>query len=123
MPRRIQTHADWIAEGTQRFGGLGRDLQFRCVSCGEVQTPAEYVALGFTPEQAMSRAPFGCIGREDRSRGCDWTLGGLLHLHTLEVELEEGETIPVFEFATPENAPGPGFQPVGRKNVAQAVAQ
>jgi hypothetical protein len=53
---RVQSHADWTAEATARFEEHGRDIQFRCVSCGEVQTPNGYVALGFTPEQALLRA-------------------------------------------------------------------
>ncbi|ULH17432.1 hypothetical protein MF271_19115 (plasmid) [Deinococcus sp. KNUC1210] len=103
----------WRAEGERLFGPRARDWAFRCPSCGSIQTPAEFVELGCTPEEAVSRATFSCIGRWHPTRGCDWTLGGLLQIHKLEVEAE-GQTLRVFEFATLDNAPAPGFRPLGK---------
>ena len=50
---------------------------------------------------------FSCIGRWVPGIGCDWTLGGLLRIHTLEVINGQGDKIPVFEFADDPDAPEP----------------
>ncbi len=42
---------------------------------------------------------FSCIGRWVKDRGCDWTLGGLLQIHNTEVVTDDGDTVPVFDFA------------------------
>ncbi|KFH24300.1 hypothetical protein IB61_11625 [Brucella abortus LMN2] len=56
---------------------------------------------------------FSCVGRftgapSPRStpdgKPCDWTLGGLLSLHKLEIVDENGELHPRFEIASPEEA-------------------
>jgi hypothetical protein len=39
-----------------------------------------------------------CEGRYTKGVGCDWTLGGLFRIHTLEV-VREGDVVPCFEFA------------------------
>lgn len=53
---------------------------------------------------------FSCVGRFTQAgpprrkpdgRPCNWTLGGLFKLHTLEVVDEEGQAHPLFELATP----------------------
>lgn len=112
--RRISLEA-FGEEGRALFGERGRDWQFRCPGCGGVQTPLDFVNLGVAADHAMDRATFSCIGRlPGATRGCDWTLGGLFQLHLLEV-ISGDVTQRCFEFATPENAPGPGFTGLGKR--------
>jgi len=78
-----------------------------CVHCGEVQSRQDFVDAGIHPtiEEAQRHWGFSCIGRWDVGRGCDWTLGGLFTLHTLELDLGDGKKpLPCFEPATPEQA-------------------
>lgn len=100
-PRRTMTHAEWIAEAERRFGKKAMDWRFACPSCGEDQSMKEFVDAGMTVEEAQSRGYFSCIGRWVKGRGCDWTLGGLFQIHSLDVLDEEGKKHPVFEFAEP----------------------
>lgn len=91
-------------------------LAFRCVICGTIQSAADLIRAGAgrTFDDVEKYLGFSCIGRwtkagphhptEPPGRGCDWTLGGLLHLHTLEVQTEDGKTHMRFEPVTPEEA-------------------
>ena len=97
--RRRITRDEWLAEGTSRFGPKGRDWKFKCVRCGNVQSAHDFLALGMPIEEIPKFVFFSCIGRWTKERGCDWTLGGLFQIHTLEVIDEKGEIVPVFEFA------------------------
>lgn len=104
--RRQVEKAEWLVEGRSRFGDDPLDWQFQCVSCGHVQTGRAFMdRYGLTRDGAMSRAYFSCEGRMGLSEGgeapgCDWSLGGLLWIHTLEVT-GDGDPVPVFEFAEP----------------------
>ena len=95
---RTMTHADWLAEARRRFGPDPKNWAWVCPSCHEEQTMQDFIDAGMTKEDAMGRAYFSCIGRVVKGRGCDWSLGGLLQMHTLEVVDQEGKTRPVFEF-------------------------
>ena len=76
---------------------------FKCVGCGHVQSFASFER--YMPlEDTYKYAYFSCEGRVDKSRGCDWTLGGLFQIHKLEIVAEGGEIVPCFEPATPEEA-------------------
>lgn len=87
-----------------------------CPMCGTVQSMASLVAAGAgkSEEEVSKYFGFSCVGRwanagpPDRKRppgkGCNWTLGGLLHLHKLEVITPDGNHHPHFELATPEQA-------------------
>jgi hypothetical protein len=102
--------AAFLAEGERLFGPHGRDWAFRCPACGAAQTPAQFVALGLTEDQALSRVYGSCLGRlRGATQGCDWTLGGLFQIHTLEV----GDAAP----ATPDNAPQTGWRGLGKRVV------
>jgi hypothetical protein len=109
--RIVRKHIDWFAEGTRLFGPNLRNWRFRCPRCGGVQTGQDFVDAGLTPEQAATRAYFSCIGRVVRGRGCDWSLGGLLRIHEVEVlDPTDGSTVPVFDFDRPQ-APEFGASP------------
>ena len=78
-----------------------------CVSCGTVQSRQDFVKAGASPtiEAAQLYWGFSCIGRHNPAIGCDWTLGGLFTIHTLEIDTEDGEKpFPCFEPATPGQA-------------------
>lgn len=97
--RTIYTEAEFAQEGERRFGPKGRDWRFVCPNCKTVQTWREFVELGgMTPEECESMVGFSCIGRLVKGRGCDWSLGGLLKIHTVEIEFHDGHKRPVFEF-------------------------
>lgn len=99
------------------------DYAFRCPMCGTVQSGRSLVVAGAMRDAVQNLIGFSCEGRltgagpwpseKDKSakararrfkRGCDWTLGGFLKLHTLEVETADGKVHPHFEIASPEEA-------------------
>jgi hypothetical protein len=90
-------------------------IAFKCPICGTIQSIASLVKAGVPADRAEKYVGFSCEGRFSGAgpwtkaprrqlvRGCDWTLGGLLHLHKLEVEHEDNRQM-TFEIATPEEA-------------------
>lgn len=114
-----ELHARMRAQGVS-----GRDhVAFRCPVCATVQSMASLRRAGAPDDKVEAYIGFSCEGRfsgagpwpakADRSaksqarrrvRGCDWTLGGLLTIHTLEVETDDGNVHPSFEVASPEEA-------------------
>lgn len=101
-------HREWLGEGRDRFGPNPLDWKFECILCGHVQCGRDFLALSLFPgkgqeclspeEIALNRAFMSCIGRWKEGVGCDWTLGGLVQIHTRVVVIG-GETIPIFAFA------------------------
>lgn len=98
--RRQLTHKAWLEEGSRLYGAEPTTWRFRCVKCNGTQSVMECMEAGMAPEQAF----FSCIGRYKAGIGCDWTLGGLFRIHTLEVIDDEGVAHAVFEFADSEAA-------------------
>lgn len=111
------THEEFLAEAKNRFGADVRDWKFVCPACGTVQTVRQLldavVASGGTKDDVRGYIGFSCIGRftgksddgiaakhrgEKWDQGCNWTLGGLLHIHTLEVTMPGGAR-PTFALA------------------------
>jgi hypothetical protein len=86
---------EWIAEGTRRFGEDKSQWKFKCAHCGHIQRAQDFKEIEMDPSGYVY---FSCIGRWKQDVGCDWTLGGLFQIHTLEV-LQDGKVTPVFEFA------------------------
>ncbi|MDL2279042.1 hypothetical protein LJC15_00055 [Desulfovibrio sp. OttesenSCG-928-G11] len=102
-PRRTVSHAEFLAE-LEAQGVPRHHCAFRCVICGNIQS-AFSLSRFMTPDQAANRCYFSCEGRYNNgAHGCDWTLGGLLRVHTLEVIADDGTHIPAFEPASPEEA-------------------
>lgn len=91
-------------------------MAVKCPMCGTVQSMTSLIRAGAgpTPSDVEKYVGFSCVGRfqggpsptEAREKGiaCNWTLGGLFKLHTLEVEIEGGKRVPTFEPATKEEA-------------------
>lgn len=89
---------------------------FKCPMCGTIQSAADLIRAGVSPDDVGKYIGFSCVGRwtdagphkrrNKPGRGCDWTLGGLFKIHKLEVVIpdDKGTIIPQFELATPEEA-------------------
>jgi hypothetical protein len=87
---------DWIAELKNRFGTDAKKWAFKCPSCGNVQSGEDFINAEV--ENPQGKVYFNCIGRHVIRKGCDWTLGGLLKIHTQSV-VKDGHITPVFEMA------------------------
>lgn len=83
----------------ERFGEDTKAWKVICPSCKTVQSVQDFNDAGISP--ASDYFGFSCIGRFDDSKGCDWSLGGLFQIHTLELIDEEGSH-PRFEIAEAE---------------------
>lgn len=117
MIRQI-TQKEFLNE-LERQGAPDRaKLCFKCPMCGTIQCAADLIAAGAGKafDDVVSSLGFSCIGRFTHHKpppkkedfgsqdGCNWTLGGLFQMHTLEVIMDSGEKMPVFEVATPDEA-------------------
>ena len=91
------------------------DFALVCPRCGTVQSGRSLMAAGAgeTFDDVEKYLGFSCVGRftgapsprkEPDGKPCNWTLGGLFQLHTLEVVTPDGKRHPRFEPATPEQA-------------------
>jgi hypothetical protein len=107
------TQAEWLAEGERRFGPDKRAWVFVCPMCKTRQSALDFYRAGAKPGtgEVNKYLGFSCIGRftnadphvsgEPPGKGCDWTLGGLFSIHTLEVIDEAGKAHMHFEFGEP----------------------
>lgn len=91
---------DWLDEGEKRFGKDKKQWQFVCPACKTVQKLQDLIDADVPKDDLDGYFAFSCIGRFTKGKkGCDWTLGGLLQSHKLEVVFEDGRKRKVFEFA------------------------
>lgn len=90
-------------------------LALICPLCGVVQSAQDLIdaGAGETFDDVERFLGFSCVGRwtggksprrQHDGQPCDWTLGGLLRLHELEVLTGDGQAHPRFVPATPEQA-------------------
>jgi hypothetical protein len=87
---------------------------FKCPICGTVQSADSLTRAGVNRDDVKKFIGFSCIGRftnagswkqgDQPGRGCNWSLGGLLRLHNLEVVDQQGKMHMHFEPATREEA-------------------
>jgi hypothetical protein len=91
------TLEEWRAAAVEKYGKDMREWKFKCCKCGETQSLKDFEDANI--KEPSTKFYFSCIGRWIKDRGCNWTLGGLLRMHDTEVKNEDGENIPVFEFA------------------------
>lgn len=89
----FETVADWRSEGVRRFGEHFVNWKFKCPRCGRVNTGQEFKDAGAEPNSMYCE----CIGRYDKTKGCDWAAYGFFDICTTEVAGD-----PVFDFADPE---------------------
>jgi hypothetical protein len=97
------THQEWLDEALNLFGkdSRGKDWVFECVRCKTKQTGQDFLDLGYDQDKIERVLGFSCIGRFTDKKGCDWTLGGLIPIHQVEVVMPNGHKRPIFEFAKP----------------------
>ena len=69
------------------------DATFKCPACKTLQSANDLIKAGAGKnfDEVEKYIGFSCIGRFDKSKGCDWTLGGLFSIHELEVVTSDGE--------------------------------
>ncbi len=84
------TEKEFMDQGEKLYGQDLKKWKFKCVKCGGVQTPQEFIDIGEDPNHYVY---FSCIGRFIENRGCDWTLGGLFQIHKKEVLSEDGKKV------------------------------
>lgn len=91
------------------------DYAFVCPACGTVQSAQSLIKAGAGNafDEVTKYLGFSCVGRftgagspraEPDGKPCNWTLGGLFHIHELEVCGPDGEVYQRFDIATPEQA-------------------
>jgi hypothetical protein len=101
-PPRLRVGRDaWLAIGAELFGKDPRGWRFKCPSCGHEQSHNEAKARKPDIGDTSGWIYFACEGRHTPSVGCDWTLGGLLQIHALEVIEESGRAVACMQFAHP----------------------
>ncbi|MGT2969087.1 VVA0879 family protein [Streptococcus azizii] len=91
-----QTLSEWKAEGVNRFGEDVEQHVFKCPKCGRENKVIEFKEYADSPDSAVTN----CIGRYNKSIGCDWAAYGLFR--TLGkgrvVIMPNGEKLEVFDF-------------------------
>lgn len=106
-----ELHAAFAA---QKVSGK-EHLAFVCPMCATVQSARDLInaGAGNTLSDVEKYLGFSCVGRftgaasprkKPDGRPCNWTLGGLLNLHELEVTTPDGVVHKSFDVATPEQA-------------------
>lgn len=74
------------------------DVEFICPRCKTHQTGRDLIKAGAGRNiyEIEGYLAFSCVGRWTNEKGCDWTLGGLLKIHELEVLVPDKPARPVF---------------------------
>ena len=71
-----QSLKDWLKEAEDKFVTPGEDrgaIAFQCPRCGGVQTLKDFYDHGLDHNLVYQE----CLGRHDKSVGCDWAAHGL----------------------------------------------
>lgn len=95
------TVREWKEKAVNLYGIKMRDWLFVCPQCKQAQSLNDFI-VNNVPEPT-TKFYYSCIGRWVQGRGCNWTLGGLFQFHETEVISEDGDKVPVFEFAGASN--------------------
>lgn len=101
---------DFVAASKVQSPESWMDVVVRCPMCETLQSARDLIAAGAGGDlEAVGRyLGFSCIGRFTGApsprkvpdgKPCNWTLGGLLRTHTLEVITPDGKAHPHFELA------------------------
>lgn len=82
------------AQGKDRI----EDVTFVCPNCKTIQSAQDLIDAGAGKDfdEVNKYLAFSCVGRWSKTKGCNWTLGGLFQIHDLEVVDEKGERHPRF---------------------------
>lgn len=93
--------------------GSTLDTVVICPACKTLQCGHDFIAAGVERERVARVLGFNCVGRYTGAQSarkvpdgqpCNWTLGGLFQIHTMEVIDEEGVKHPHFELASVQAA-------------------
>lgn len=106
----LKLHEAVMAQGVSKD-----DIAFICPMCKCVQSPRDFynVGAGTKFEDVQAFLNYSCVGRwisagspREKPDGapCNWTLGGMLQMHTLEVVDDDGNVTPSFEPASARQA-------------------
>lgn len=91
-------------------------LAMRCPACGTIQSGQDLIDAGAGKDfdSIEKYLGFSCLGRfthhkeppkvKGTQEGCNWTLGGLFHIHELTVVTPDGEKHMRFEVCSPDEA-------------------
>lgn len=112
---KIMTLAEYHDALRAQGVGSTEDFAMVCPMCGTVQSARDLIeaGAGATFEEVDKYLGFSCVGRwtgapaprrEPDGRPCNWTLGGLLTTHQLEVRTPDGHLHPRFMPASPDDA-------------------
>lgn len=106
------SYADWVADGTCRFGPNMIDWKFACPVCGNVAATGDfrqYAAQGSIPNSATCE----CIGRYTGAKSavkgikpCNYAGYGLFRLSPVRITMEPGVVVHAFAFAEPADDEG-----------------
>ena len=90
---------DEFHEAIKLQGCKIKNVTFCCPACKTLQSAQDLIdaGAGKNVAEVEKYLAFSCIGRFTKDKGCDWTLGGLFKIHTLEIITEEGKRRPCFE--------------------------
>ncbi len=98
MQIKIIKKNEFIQIAESRFGPNSKNWKFICPKCKTIQSRQDFIDNGIEETIAQNQIGFSCIGRHIKEKGCNWTLGGLFQIHTLEID-DNGELHPFFELA------------------------
>jgi hypothetical protein len=113
--REVISHEEFLARlEAQGMEGEAQHFAFICPACHTVQSATSLFRAGVPKEEVPKYIGFSCVGRwtkagpatgrkREKYQGCDWTLGGLLQIHELEVE-KDGEKHQHFQPASKAEA-------------------
>lgn len=104
-------------------------IVFRCPACKTLQSAHDLIAAGAGQDfdAVHHYLGFSCVGRftgaptprkKPDGKPCNWTLGGLLKLHKLEIVTPDGESHPHFELASKEEAEQHRAKPLAAEGCA-----
>lgn len=112
--RRTITQEQFWKECEERFGPDVYNWRFICPMCGTQQGVNSLLNAGIPKDKVEGYLGYSCIGRftgagdegiaahnrgEAWDKGCNWTLGGLLQTHELEIVYPDGTKRFCFELA------------------------
>lgn len=128
---KTMTLDDFQAECMERFPS-SLETAVKCPMCGTVQTGQDFIdaGCGHSFDDVQGILGFSCIGRytgapaprkKPDGNPCNWTLGGLLQLHKLEVVTPDGQSHPHFELATKSEADAHRAQAQEHSRAAQVT--
>lgn len=111
---KTMTLDDFQAECMERFPS-SLQTAVKCPMCGTIQTAQDFInaGQGHSFDDVQGLLGVSCIGRytgagspraKPDGNPCNWTLGGLLRMHKLEVVTPDGKSHPHFELATKAEA-------------------